>query len=332
MMRKFGQEIIKATAGKKVHGTGAIPGGINKNLSIAERDALLKDMDQMIEWSLKAVRSPRTTRSRTSRRVADFGTFDSNHLSIVRDDGAMDLYHGNLRAVDPEGNTIIDGVPIRRSTTSTRSPRRCALVLHEVPVPQDEIGPETAGTAWDRWRDVNTCDFIDTPRGRSGAPGVHRLDAKERPCNVTMAYHWTRMIELLHSGGEDPRAAARQDLQGDDLVAPAGERREEYVAIIEAPRGTLTHHYRVNEDDQVTMANLIVSTTCNNEGDEPHGAQDRRRRHLSGRAGDHRGPAQQHRGRHPRLRSVSLLCDPRARADAARGDALIDRMATRGRS
>ena len=51
MMRKYGQEIIKATAGKKIHGTGAIPGGINKNLSIAERDAFLKDLDQMIEWS-----------------------------------------------------------------------------------------------------------------------------------------------------------------------------------------------------------------------------------------------------------------------------------------
>ena len=48
-------------------------------------------------------------------------------------------------------------------------------------------------------------------------------------------------------------------------MTPAGERRQEYVAIIEAPRGTLTHHYRVDENDQVTMANLIVSTTCNNE-------------------------------------------------------------------
>ena len=52
MMRKFGQEIIKATAGKKVHGTGAIPGGINKNLSIEERDLLLAEIEQMIEWSL----------------------------------------------------------------------------------------------------------------------------------------------------------------------------------------------------------------------------------------------------------------------------------------
>src|SRR3989339_1903455 len=56
MMRKYGQEIIKATAGKKIHGTGAIPGGINKNLSIAERDAFLKDIKQMLEWSRGALK------------------------------------------------------------------------------------------------------------------------------------------------------------------------------------------------------------------------------------------------------------------------------------
>ena len=55
MMRKFGQEVIRATAGKKIHGTGAVPGGINKNLSLAERDTLLAEMDQMIAWSLAAV-------------------------------------------------------------------------------------------------------------------------------------------------------------------------------------------------------------------------------------------------------------------------------------
>ena len=52
MMRKYGQEIIKATAGKKIHGNGAVPGGINKNLSVEERDFLLSDIDQMIDWSV----------------------------------------------------------------------------------------------------------------------------------------------------------------------------------------------------------------------------------------------------------------------------------------
>ena len=103
MMRKFGQEIIKATAGKKVHGTGAIPGGINKNLLIGERDLLLAEMDQMMEWSHKAVKIAKDYTLENLATVADFGSFESNHLSILRSDGAMDLYHGNLRAVDANG-------------------------------------------------------------------------------------------------------------------------------------------------------------------------------------------------------------------------------------
>src|SRR5512137_1652925 len=59
MMRRYGQEVIRATAGKKIHGTGAIPGGVNKNLSIAERDALLKDVDQMQVWARGAVKIAR---------------------------------------------------------------------------------------------------------------------------------------------------------------------------------------------------------------------------------------------------------------------------------
>jgi NAD-reducing hydrogenase large subunit len=73
------------------------------------------------------------------------------------------------------------------------------------------------------------------------------------------------MIETLHAVEKIRELLHEQALQGDDLVTPPGERRGEYVAMIEAPRGTLTHHYRVDENDQVTMANLIVSTTCNNE-------------------------------------------------------------------
>jgi NAD-reducing hydrogenase large subunit len=111
---------------------------------------------------------------------------------------------------------------------------------------------------------VNVCSFIDTPEAEAARVEFMSL-TEGKPNNLTMAYHWTRMIELLHSCEKIHELLEDPDLQSDDLVAPAGEWRGEYVAMIEAPRGTLTHHYRVDENDQVTMANLIVSTTCNNE-------------------------------------------------------------------
>ena len=111
---------------------------------------------------------------------------------------------------------------------------------------------------------INTCDFIDTPEADAARQDFLSL-TDGKPSNVTMAYHWARMIEALHAAEKIRQLLHDADLQGDDLVTDLGERREEYVAMIEAPRGTLVHHYKVDENDQVTMANLIVSTTCNNE-------------------------------------------------------------------
>jgi len=84
-----------------------------------------------------------------------------------------------------------------------------------------------------------------------------------KPNHCTMAYHWARMIEMLHSAEKIDALLHDPDLQGTDLLR-TGKRRPEAVGLIEAPRGTLFHHYRVNENDQVTMCNLIVSTTNNN--------------------------------------------------------------------
>ena len=262
MMRKFGQEIIKATAGKKVHGTGAIPGGINKNLSVRERDALLADMDQMMEWSHKAVQIAKDYTLENLESVINFGSFESNHLSIVRPDGAMDLYHGNLRAVDACGDSIIDQVdPLDYLEVIAEEVRPWSYMKFPF---LKKLG---AADGWCRvgpLARINTCDSIDTPAADAARRDFMGL-TDGKPSNVTMAYHWTRMIELLHAAEKIQELLDDSDLQGEDLVVPAGERRGEYVAMIEATRGTLTHHYQVDENDQVTMANLIVSTTCNNE-------------------------------------------------------------------
>jgi NAD-reducing hydrogenase large subunit len=82
--------------------------------------------------------------------------------------------------------------------------------------------------------------------------------------HATLAYHWARVISMIHCAEVIKGLLFDDDLQGDDLVV-TGDRRPEGVAIIEAPRGTLLHHYQVDDHDQVTMANLIVSTTNNNE-------------------------------------------------------------------
>jgi NAD-reducing hydrogenase large subunit len=89
-------------------------------------------------------------------------------------------------------------------------------------------------------------------------------ETKGKPVHSTLAYHWARLICLIHSAEIIHRLLFDDDLQGTDLVV-RGERRPEGIACIEAPRGTLFHHYTVDQNDQITGANLIVSTTSNNE-------------------------------------------------------------------
>ena len=261
MMRKYGQEIIKATAGKKIHGTGAIPGGINKNLSIAERDVFLRDIDQMLEWSKSALKIAKDYTAANLEKLAPFGSFPSNHLSLVRADGAMDLYHGNLRAIDADGNKIFDQVDYQNYLDYIAEEVKPWSYM-KFPFIKS-LGPEKGWYRVGPLARLNTCDFIDTPLAETERKEFKAL-GKGKPINVTMAYHWARMIELLHSAEKIKDLLHDPDLQGDELVTK-GERRPEGVGLIEAPRGTLFHHYRVNADDQVTMANLIVSTTHNNE-------------------------------------------------------------------
>ena len=261
MMRKYGQEIIKATAGKKIHGTGAIPGGINKNLSITERDELLKEIDQMLEWGRGAVKIAKDYTVENLEKVAPFGSFDSNHLSIVRADGAYDIYDGGLRANDAEGNRIFDHLDNQMYNDYIAEEVRPWSYM-KFPFIKS-LGPEKGWYRVGPLARVNNCDYFDTPEAEAERKEFAAV-SDGKPCNITMAYHWARMIELLHSIEKIQELLNDADLQGEDLVVK-GERRSEAVGIIEAPRGTLFHHYRINDDDQVVMANLIVSTTSNNE-------------------------------------------------------------------
>ena len=261
MMRKFGQEVIKATAGKKIHGTGAIPGGINKNLSIAERDSFLKDLDQMIEWSRGALKIAKDYTVENLDLAKDFAVFPSNHLSLIREDGAMDLYHGGLRAIDADGGTIFDHVDYRNYVDYVAEEVRPWSYM-KFPFIKS-IGPEDGWYRVGPLARLNTADFIDTPEAEAARKEFMAV-TNDKPNNLSLAYHWARMIELLHSIEKIKELLNDKDLQGTDLVV-TGERREEAVGLIEAPRGTLFHHYKVDKNDQVVMANLIVSTTHNNE-------------------------------------------------------------------
>ncbi len=266
MMRKFGQEIIQATAGKKIHGTGAIPGGINKHLSEEDKDHFLNgpdplNADQMIQWSVDAVEFFKDYHKKNKDWIDSFSVFPSNHLSLVRKDGALDLYHGVLRAVDPEGNKILHDVDYQdylkyideevRSWTYMKFPYL------------KEYGKKEGWYTVGPLARLNTADFIPTPLAQKEFEQF-KAYTNGRPNNMSLHMHWARLIEILHSAEMMKELLNDSDLLEGELTVK-GDKSSEGIGLLEAPRGTLFHHYEINGKDQVIMANLIVATTNNNQ-------------------------------------------------------------------
>jgi NAD-reducing hydrogenase large subunit len=262
LLRKFGQEIIRHTSGKRIHGTGAIPGGVNKALTEAERDEMRAGIDQMIAWAQDAVRLIERLHLSQPEFYNTFGAFRSNMMGLVAGNGALDLFHGGLRARDADGGVIFDHVDYSSYED----------VLQEEVKPWTymkfphirTLGPQTGWYKVGPLARIQVCDFIPSELAEGERRNLLAL-GQGKPLHGALIYHWARIIEALHAAEIIRDLLNDPDIVGVDLMGERGERREEAVGVIEAPRGTLFHHYRVGEDDLVTFCRLIVSTTNNNQ-------------------------------------------------------------------
>lgn len=267
LMRKFGQEIIRVTAGKKIHGTGAIPGGINKHLTAAERDEFLKgtpefNADLMVAWAQEGLDLFKSYHKTHKEFIDNFASFPSNYMSLVRKDGALDFYHGNLRAVDAEGKKIFDQVDYQEYSAYIIEEVRSWTYMKFPYI--KSIGKENGWYRVGPLARLNTCEFISTPLAQKEFEDYKDYTAG-KPNGNSMHTHWARLIETLHAAEAIRDLLKDPALYGGELVK-TGKRTDEGVGVIEAPRGTLFHHYKVDKNDLITMCNLIVSTTSNNEG------------------------------------------------------------------
>ena len=261
LLRKYGQEVIRHTAGKRIHGTGSVPGGVNKSLSREERDLLLQDAYQMVVWSREAVHLVRKLFEQHLTMYNAFGRFQAHTMSLVRADGALDLYDGGLRVRGMDGDILFDHYDYRHYWDLIVEDTKPWSYM-KFPYLRD-LGPEQGWYRVGPLTRVANCDFIPTPLADMERREFLAFDAG-RAAGATLGFHWARMIEMLHAAESIKDLLHDDDIMGSDLVV-SGERSGRGVGVIEAPRGTLIHHYRVDENDLVIRANLIVSTTHNNQ-------------------------------------------------------------------
>ncbi|MCH8179107.1 MAG: Ni/Fe hydrogenase subunit alpha [Proteobacteria bacterium] len=262
-IRKHGQEVIRVLTGKRVHGTGSVPGGFNKALSPADRELLRADIDPIIGWCEDAVVLARDLFLRHhpgDAATPGFADFPSMFMSLVRPDGAADLYDGALRVRDAQGRTVADQVDVQGYASFIGEAVKPWTYM-KFPFLRS-LGPEAGWYRVGPLARINNASFLDTPLAEAHRQAFVAWGGG-RPVTASLAQHWARMIDSLHCAELIRRLLDDPAICGDALMA-TGTPLREGIGVIEAPRGTLIHHYRIGEDDLVTEANLIVSTTHNN--------------------------------------------------------------------
>jgi NAD-reducing hydrogenase large subunit len=261
LLRKYGQEVIRLTAGKRIHGTGAVPGGVNKSLNTDEIAYLAKDIEQIVTWAQDAVELIKTVFMEHYDYHMAFAAIETNSMSMIRSDGAFDIYHGSLRARDAQGETIFDHVDYTQYTDYLKEDVKNWSYM-KFPFIKD-LGPENGWYRVGPLARVNNCDFFTTPMAEAARQGFMQIGGG-LPVQSALAFHWARLIELLYCAEAIRELLQDPDISGSERMRE-GDMQQVGIGVIEAPRGTLFHHYEIDDQGIVTKANLIVSTTNNNQ-------------------------------------------------------------------
>ncbi|MGD0500161.1 MAG: Ni/Fe hydrogenase subunit alpha [Bryobacteraceae bacterium] len=259
-LRKFGQQIIEGLAQERIHPSWIVPGGVNAPLAPDVRDRILAGLPAARAIADKTLAFFKTVVDNFPDEIANFGSAPTMFAGLVDEAGGLQWYDGRLQFKDAAGATVTEGVAARDyarfiGEASLRDSYLKAPYYKPVGYPEGvyRVGPLAR---------LNVAQLCGTPaadrelaefRQRCG-PVVHS----------SFHYHYARLIELLHGLEKIELLLADPSILDTHVRAHAAVNCLEGVGMIEAPRGVLIHHYKVNDKGAITWANLIVATGHNN--------------------------------------------------------------------
>ncbi|HZU85935.1 MAG TPA: Ni/Fe hydrogenase subunit alpha [Anaerolineaceae bacterium] len=259
-LRKWGQNIIKILGGRRIHPVFAIPGGVNKALNATERDEILKGMDDSIATIQVGISLIKDWAAKNMEDINKFAVFPTGYYGLITPDNGLELYDGNIRLIGRDGKELerfsaqnyLDVTAEHvESWSYLKFPYYKKLGY---PGGVYRVGPLGR---------LNISDKIDTPLANAELKIFKQINPG-RPVENTLYYHYARLIEALFAAERIAVLLNDPDILQTDVLNTRHEYVGEGVGVIEAPRGTLLHHYWVKPNGQIERVNLIVSTGHNN--------------------------------------------------------------------
>ena len=269
MLRKWGQEVIAAVFGKRMHGISSVPGGVNKSLTAADVDRFLEgadgllSADQVIEEAQLGLELFYNFHEKHRSEVDRFANVSALNMCLVDDDGNVDYYDGKLRVDDGDKNVLQEFSCHDYLDHFSEGVEKWTYM--KFPFLTD-LGRDAGSVRVGPLARLNVTKSLSTPLAQQALEKFHAY-TDGRANNMTLHTNWARAIEIVHAAEVVRDLLADPDVQKDDLVVipPADAWTGEGVGVVEAPRGTLLHHYRADREGNITFANLIVATTQNNQ-------------------------------------------------------------------
>ncbi len=261
-LRSFGQRIIETLgSGKRVHPMGAIPGGMNQTLSPQARDQFLNGVDGVIANSQLGIEIIKDYYSKGGEEIARFANFPSGYLSLVDENGNLELYDGKLTFKDSKAITLEerfepkDYLSIIEERVEDWSYLKFPFYKKMgYPAGIYRVGPLAR---------LNVASGITTPLANKELQDFKGL-APNSMVQGSLYYHYARLIELLHAGEKVRSLLEDDEVCSQEIRVNSTKINEEGIGVIEAPRGTLFHHYWVDGSGKIRKLNLIVATGNNN--------------------------------------------------------------------
>ena len=259
-LRQFGQEVIELLGGRKIHPAWSVPGGVREPLAAAGREHIRARLPEAKATIAAALARFKALLDQFQEEVEHFGRFPTLFLGLVGDDGAWEVYDGSLRLTDSEGRIVADNLDVdgyRTFLGEAVQPDSYLKSPYYLPLGFPEgiyrVGPLAR---------LNVCSHIGTPLADAELKGYRARGG--RVVTSSFWYHYARLIEILAGIEHIERLLDDPDVLSTHLRAKADVNALEAVGVSEAPRGTLFHHYQIDEHGLIRRVNLIIATGQNN--------------------------------------------------------------------
>ena len=259
-VRRFGQQIIESVGGKRIHPSWVVPGGVDAPLTAEKRDEILAGLPEAKAAVERTLDWYKTSLVRWEEEAAAFGDFPTAYMGLVSPEGNAEYYDGALRVMGSDGSMLADlddPRPYWQYLGEAVEPWSFLKTAYwkELGYPEGvyRVGPLARAIVADRFGTSRADEELEEFRSRVG-----------RVPSSSFHYHYARLIEITHSLEMIEVLLNREFILSPNVRARAAVNRREGIGIAEAPRGTLIHHYQVDDQGTVEWANLLIATGHNN--------------------------------------------------------------------